>query len=77
MNILRWLAVLPASILGLFLSTKLLKVYIFIGNIFNPDESTNPDGLLIQSIIAALNVYAFVVVGTLVAPKKKEIVQFC
>lgn len=75
MNILRWIAVLPASIIALFLSTQLVKVYIFIGNILNLEESTNPDGLLIQCVIAAINVYAFVGVGTIVAPKKQGLIM--
>lgn len=74
MNILRWIAVLPASFLALFLSTQLVKVHVWIGNIFNPEESTNPDGLLIQCVIAAINVYAFVGAGTLTAPKKQEVI---
>jgi hypothetical protein len=74
MNFLRWIAILPASFLALFLSSQLVKLYVFIGNVFNPDDSTNPDGILIQCIIAGINVYAFVGVGTLVAPKKQGLV---
>jgi hypothetical protein len=74
MNILRWIAVLPASFLALFLSSQLVKLYIFIGNLFNPEESTNPDGLFIQCIIAAANVFAFVGAGTFTAPTKQELV---
>jgi len=73
MNILRWIAVLPASIIALFLSSQLMRIIVYIGS-FLSGEETNPDGLFIQCFIAVINVLAFVGVGTITAPKKQEIV---
>ncbi len=66
--ILRWIAVLPASILALFLSTILLtSVMPFIWQ-----QDINVDGLLYQCLIGQANVFSFVLVGYKIAPSHKR-----
>lgn len=73
MNVLRWIAVLPASFIALFLSSQFVKVLVYITNLMSPEES-DPDGLFIQCMIAVINIFAFVGAGSIVAPKKQETV---
>lgn len=69
MVVLRWLLVLPAAVIAFIVANLLLILW----NMLSPSFATmSPRG--VQFMASIIGAYMFVVVGTLVAPAKKNIV---
>lgn len=70
LNFIRWILILPASILALILSSFILKnILPFIWQ-----EDFNTDNLFYQCLIGIAGTIAFIYVGLFVAPKKNRYV---
>ena len=65
MKILRWIAVLPAAIIG---SALIYVIARFFGRLFDPLEGYGLMGILYEAIYSGLLGAAFVSIGSIIAP---------
>jgi hypothetical protein len=78
-NVLRWIAVLPSSILGTCVGSLFAKLYMWLNTSSVAWYTGNlriMDVILLGIVPPAIEGYLFVVVGRAVAPSHKKVVGF-
>ena len=78
-NVLRWIAVLPSSILGMCVGSLFAKLYMWLNSsavMWYTGDFRIMDVILLGLVPPAIEGYLFVVVGRAVAPSQKKVVGF-